>query len=71
VDGCLITAKDELGRCRQARLVHYVQDPAKTPGRDDNPLRMRLRDELMTYSYAGKEDRRGKITAKETMPAKN
>jgi hypothetical protein len=69
-DGFLVTAKDELGRCRQARLVSYVQDPAKTPGRNDNPLRMTLLDEVVTYSYSGKDDRRGKITAKEKVPAK-
>jgi hypothetical protein len=69
-DGFLITAKDELGRCRQARQVSYVQDAAKTPGRNDNPLRMTLLDEVVTYSYSGKDDRRGKITAKEKVPAK-
>jgi hypothetical protein len=67
-DGFLIVAKDELGRCRQARTVTYVQDPRPTPGMNDNPLRMVVQDELVTYEFAGAEDRTGKIVARDKVP---
>jgi hypothetical protein len=67
-DGLLIVAKDDLGRCRQARTVDYVQDPRPTPGFNDNLLHMVVRDDLVTYAFAGPDDRAGKIVARDKVP---
>jgi hypothetical protein len=62
-DGLLIVAKDELGRCRQARAVNYVHDARPMPG--DDLLRMALGDDLLTYQFTDPEDRTGKVVARD------
>ena len=69
VDGLLIVAKDELGRCRQGRRVGYVQEPRTTPGLNHNPLRMIVLNDLFVYEYAGPDDRQGRMVAKGKAPA--
>jgi hypothetical protein len=63
-EGLVVVAKDDLGRCKKARTVRYVQAPGKTfPS--PNPLRTEPGDEYVTYTFTGPDDRRGTRSAAE------
>jgi hypothetical protein len=58
-EGLLVVAKDDLGRCKKACTVRYTRTAAKGFP-DPNPLRMEPGDQVLTYEFAGPDDRRGK-----------
>ena len=66
-EGLLIVEKDAKGRCTKARIVRYVQDPAKGKGINFNPLRSVPGDMLVLYEYDSDADTRGRRAGTEAV----
>jgi hypothetical protein len=65
-EGLLVVEKDDLGRCVKGRTVRYGRPPTKTFP-NDTPLQMELGGEVVTYAFAGPDDRRGKRVGSESV----
>ena len=62
-DGFLVLEKDDLGRAIVACGVQYGPQPVE--GKPFPTVGQTTRDDLFRYSYAGPEDKMGKITSQE------
>jgi hypothetical protein len=63
-EGLLVVEKDTLGRCTKARMVRYTRQPAKGFP-NPSPLAMQPVDEIVTYTFSGPEDSRGRRASPE------
>src|SRR5437879_5623122 len=63
-EGLLVVEKDDLGRCNKARTIRYTRAAAKGFP-NPNPLRMELGNQVVTYAFAGADDRRGQRAGSE------